>query len=758
MDSKNHRTLQGSVDEDYIKLQREVLHEQGESWFLNIHGWNDRNQTTPVCEWQGITCDIDDPIVIAIDLVGYNIAGQISPSLGSLTSLMHINLSENYLSGHIPDEVGSLPYLVTFKANHNRLSGQIPHFVSSMLNEVNISHNVLKGMENFSDEKIKLSQLEIFDASYNSMEGNIPEAFGTLTHLHHLDLSFNKLYGSIPLGLGEMEDLKSLLLNDNNLIGTIPRTLTRGELSLVDLNLSNNDLSGTIPTGFSNIRYLKNFQITGNKLTGSVPLPLCHLSLNDNLFEGNDTPDEQGGIRDGCTSIACPMNSASLTGVHPCLECGDQGFDWYVGHVGKCLHLNEKILLDKIYEKTNGPMWKEGTGWTLTQVDKCSYSGIECSTSGHVTAINLTDHGLTGPIPEEFGLFRYLESIDLSDNELTGYLPSDFRFLPLEYLDVSGNKLDGVVPPMLCLAGDINGNGNNNDFNCDIIACPSGTWSPIGRATPAEFHNGRRKREHSCKPCKKTHSFLGSRECGGALLLDSNKNLDSHWIQRNDQKFAAFLTIPLIVACLIVAFASWIILRRKQKFMGEAQDDQTGKKSLMPRRTSLRHAMKESLTRTDSTLSIGSIRNSVHTIGRRFSFYRNDTETSNTFTESARTFGESTRSFGESIAETRKTPKAEWNYDTDCEEDIDEDHDILVKSFGTAGKSSKERSEMLNPLRPSESAESLPANKDRRIHKSSKDEGGDDRSGSQTSSKSKGSKNTRTSKKAEKWLDVPHVV
>lgn len=78
-----------------------------------------------------------------------------------------------------------------------------------------------------------------------------------------LYLHFLQLYGTIPMGIGNMKDLKSLQLNDNRLIGTIPLSLTRGELSLIDLNLSNNDLSGTIPTGFSNIRYLKNLQITG---------------------------------------------------------------------------------------------------------------------------------------------------------------------------------------------------------------------------------------------------------------------------------------------------------------------------------------------------------------------------------------------------------------------------------------------------------------------------------------------------------------
>ncbi len=335
----------------------------------------------------------------------------------------------------------------------------------------------------------------------------------------------------------------------------------------------------------------------GNKLTGMVPSPLCNLRLNEDLFDDEKFDDNvQSSVRDGCNSIACPANSASKTGVYPCQNCGDQGFDWYLGHVGRCLYLNEKVLLDHIYYNTNGPSWKESTGWTIDHVDKCAYSGIECNGSGHVVAINLTDHGLSGTIPQEFGMFKYLKSVDLSDNLLTGYLPSDFRFLPLEYLDVSGNKLEGDVPPMLCLTGDINGNGENGYFNCDTIACPSGTWyvdfllerqgmklylnsvysvyfsqllllsllrSPIGRASPFEGSGGSNSQKYSCQPCRKSLTFLASRFCGGELLLGSGQETIRGWVHIGSREFVAMMTAPLLVLCLIVTCVTGLLFRRR---------------------------------------------------------------------------------------------------------------------------------------------------------------------------------------------------
>ena len=533
---------------------------------------------------------------------------------------------------------------------------------------------------------------------------------------------------------------------------------------------------------------------------------MCHLNLNENLFinEENDATDEINedvGVRNGCNSVACPTNSASQTGTYPCFECGDQGYDWYVGHVGKCLHLNEKILLDKIYDKTNGPMWREGTGWTLTNVDKCNYSGVECSTSGHVTAINLTDHGLSGPIPQEFGIFRYLENIDLSDNELTGFLPSDFRFLPLQYLDVSGNKLGGIVPPMLCLTGDINGNGMNNDYNCDMISCPAGTWSAIGRASPAEIRNGRPYREHSCKPCKKSYSFLGSRFCDRTINLDATENVSS-WIQMGQKEFAAILTLPLIGAFAMVACATGFILHKRRQFFQQAPPEMLGK---IHRRESLRHSiggqgmrrdsiysMDGQAMRHDSLYSMGGEsmrrdslnsmggqsmrRDSLSSIGgqsmRRDSLYSMGGQSMRR--ENLDHTGEVQKNRRDSFVNAinrrlsfQRQPtgsthddsgvhssKSDWNYEDDTDND-DDDEDHRGKEFGSAVPNKKDGTNNLPPASFSRNAPDPPASGGG-FNEGDNESGG---TSSQTGSKkSKESRNTVVSKKAEKWLDVPKPV
>jgi len=189
-------------------------------------------------------------------------------------------------------------------------------------------------------------------------------------------------------------------------MGTFPISLTRDDIGLVQLFLEHNDLSGTVPASLANLKHIKDLFIDGNKFTGYVPPSLCTLGLNQDFVIANG--EEQDG-RNGCNSIACPVNTVSKEGVFPCIECGSQGYSPYLGHDGRCFHLNEKILLDIIYDKTNGPMWHDSRGWGVDNVGVCNYKGIECNGAGHVIVIDLSNNGLFGSIPEEIGMLRHLE-------------------------------------------------------------------------------------------------------------------------------------------------------------------------------------------------------------------------------------------------------------------------------------------------------------------------------------------------------------
>jgi hypothetical protein len=66
---------------------------------LNTSWKNDTN----CCLWQGVTCN-EDGTVMDISLASRGLEGHISPSLGNLTGLLRLNLSENSLSCELPPE------------------------------------------------------------------------------------------------------------------------------------------------------------------------------------------------------------------------------------------------------------------------------------------------------------------------------------------------------------------------------------------------------------------------------------------------------------------------------------------------------------------------------------------------------------------------------------------------------------------------------------------------------------------------------
>lgn len=113
------------------------------------------------------------------------------------------------------------------------------------------------------------------DLSGRGLRGALAVETSWLPHLHTLVLRDNSLDGQIPRAFGQLSDLETLDLSNNQFTGSIPSEL--GELTkLRTLDLSSNQLSGEIPAWLSELPSLEDVALSGNQFTGCVPrgLPL----------------------------------------------------------------------------------------------------------------------------------------------------------------------------------------------------------------------------------------------------------------------------------------------------------------------------------------------------------------------------------------------------------------------------------------------------------------------------------------------------
>jgi len=509
-----------------------------------------------------------------------SISPTFSSSIGKLTSLRFLDLSSNQLEGSIPKSVLRLPNLEILDVSSNDLEGTFPHFQSEALRVVDLSKNRFHGRLNdklFGHPDIGpytapyLFPLVKFDISHNGFNGTIPLS-GTsgfynsdskreesLQNLQYFDLGYNLFSGTIPNNFGQFEKLQGLFLEHNRLVGTVPKAIFRGSgmgarpLPLVQLFLEQNSLSGTLNEGLATLPNLKELYVDGNKFTGVVPDELCTAELNSVFL------DDILASR-GCDGICCPANSASREGVAPCTPCpNDGGFHRYMGqHATECYgSMNEEEILDLFFEQTHGDEWLDSSYLWEKGSPACRRKGVECDVAGagQVTKITLPSLGLRGPLVTELGFLSKLRVLDLPNNQLTGFLPSDLRFLPLEHLDIRGSRVQGVVPPLLCIKEGVNGDGIGPpgvDFNllyaCENIICPRGTYSSIGRASLPENEG---EEGIQCLPCYDDQAtlYMGRNDCTDISIAGVH-------IRTADVRRGMTKSIPVVLALAFLAVLS----------------------------------------------------------------------------------------------------------------------------------------------------------------------------------------------------------
>ena len=201
------------------------------------------------CRWRGVTCGTALPLrVVSLQLNSLQLVGELSPSLGNLTSLARLDLGNNLFSGGIPEELGNGQPLSYVNLANNSLTGGIPPGLarssSSSLSKLILSRNNLAGQIP-ATLFANTSALTRVDLRMNSLTGAIPP-FDRVTSLRYLCVTDNFLSGSIPPSVGNVSSLRFMLLGQNRLTGPIPESL-RHISKLLDLDLSFNSLTGHVP-------------------------------------------------------------------------------------------------------------------------------------------------------------------------------------------------------------------------------------------------------------------------------------------------------------------------------------------------------------------------------------------------------------------------------------------------------------------------------------------------------------------------------
>ncbi|XP_068645130.1 receptor-like protein EIX2 [Aristolochia californica] len=435
-----------------------------------------------------------------LDLGGNEFSGSIPSTMGSLTSLEFLDLSnnsidaDNKLGGYIPESIGKLSNLLYFDIGNNSFTFVI---IESLLTEVerlkfirmahnnlniivnmehlDLSHNQLQG-------KLPNSFLQILDFSNNSISGPILEK--NMPFLSYLDISNNSLNGSIPSLLCKLETLEYLDLSSNYLHGNIldcwenksmslwriPSTMKKMKLLLV-LDLAHNKLSGVIQTWFGeNLSSLRILSLRSNMIYENIPPQISNISslLYFDLSHNN-------------LSGAIPRSLGNFTAMTNIHDASDQFFYASTSAL-------ELKFLDNIVMSLNGVELENNGALGFFNLIDLSANSLFGDIPEELTrllgliSLNLSSNSLKGNIPNEIGALKQLESLDLSRNRLFGEVPSSLTTLYfLSKLNLSYNNLSGRIPSGFQLQ-TLNDSsiyiGNDNLCGQPLSPCPTNEASP----------------------------------------------------------------------------------------------------------------------------------------------------------------------------------------------------------------------------------------------------------------------------------------
>lgn len=381
----------------------------GPEW-TNAYNW----LNGPVNSWAGVTLDNTDRVSSIYLSNNYQLKGQLPPSLGNLTNLLELSLSNNQLTGSIPSSFGNLSSLRDIDLSNCQLTGSIP------------------------PELGKLSKLEQLVLHNNDLTGGIPPELGNLKNLLVLELDNNQLTGDIPTALGNLIYISRGSIANNY--------FNFGNIEPVSAILAANNIvyapqKTRLQLHFSNYK----FSVSAG---GSLNNNVYRWYKSDTLTKIVNADSAYAPLKAGRYSVAVTNNVATTLKLYSdTLSVLASQLDPNIKDT-IVQGSKDSLALVAFYNSTNGPGWYDHTNW-LTVEPIVNWMGVTVK-NGRVTALNFFANNLTGSIPDSIAELDSLLSLDIEDCQLTGPIPASLGKLSrLAAINLYNNQLSGNIPAEL---------------------------------------------------------------------------------------------------------------------------------------------------------------------------------------------------------------------------------------------------------------------------------------------------------------------
>ena len=332
-------------------------------------------------------------------------------NFGSYSSSISLLMApRNKLSGEIPQSICEATSLMLLDLSNNYLIGSIPSCLMedmSRLNVLNLKGNQLQGRLPNSPKQD--CAFEALDFSDNQIEGQLPRSLAACKDLEVFDIGKNLINDTFPCWMSMLPKLQVLVLKSNMFIGDVGTSILEdrnncefGKLRIIDL-ASNN---------FSGLLRNKWFKSMGSMMTKDV---------NETLVMENQY-DLLGQTYQFTTAITYKGSDISFSKILRTIVIIDVSNNAFYGPIPESVV--DLLLLGGLNMSCNSLI-----GPIPSQLGMLH----------QLESLDLSSNELSGEIPWELASLDFLSMLNLSYNQLQGRIPESSHFLTFSDLSFLGN-------------------------------------------------------------------------------------------------------------------------------------------------------------------------------------------------------------------------------------------------------------------------------------------------------------------------------